>query len=206
MTQSFERIFVIGLLVLCAFCQSEAFFKAPFKQSQSSSVRQRHLLLSAETSNLNRQRALNVPGSLANSMTSVNLHSASSSSSNVYRSASSPTLNTADSPALMRETSSLHRQAASTLNAGTTLNVQRQNTLLQRLRPDPERLNSIGKYLKNGAIAVGGTGGFISIVNLFPSKSKEETEEEKSSSGDSIIAVTTTTTTPELSNPIGQDK
>lgn len=102
----------------------------------------------------------------------------------------------------MQETSSLHRQAASALNI-RRINIQQESTLLQRLKPNPERMNLIGKYLKNGAIAAAGTGGVISIANAFQSESDPK---ESSDENVLIINITTSTVSPEHDNPLGVDK
>lgn len=203
MMAKFVLRFVFGLLVLCAFFNlpSDARFKL-FPNRASYTLRQRQPPI--QMMNMERQRPMHSSGSQTNSMESVNLRSHSSSSADIYRTASSPTFNRAGTSALMRETSSLHREAASSLNNMRSITIQRQNTLLQRLKPDSETLNSFAKYMKNGAIAVAGTGGFISIVNSFPSKSDEK--EESNVESNVTLITTTTTKAPEYYNLLGQDK
>lgn len=207
MTPSFEQRIVFGLLVLCAFYHSpaEAHFKFFPSRSLSGAVRQRQPSLpsTSRTSDSHRRLPSHSAESATNSMRSVNLHSSGSSTSDIYRSASSPALERAGSPMQMHEMSNLHRQAASSLNI-RSVNTQRQNTLMQRFRPSPERIISIGKYLKNGAIASAGVGGFISVVNLFSSDSEDK--DEISSEKNATIIIFTTTTAPEIDNPLGVDK
>lgn len=201
MSSSFNRRIVFGLFVLCVLHSfpTEAHFKLFSKQSTSNTLRRSHLTSPSTSQALesHRQRPLHSSSS----------SSSAASTSDVYRSASSPTLNTANSPSLMQEIS-LHREAASTLNLGR-VNIVRQNqqrTLLQRLKPNLERINSIGKYIKNGAIAAAGTGGIISIANAFSNNS-----EKKENSSDELIVyaapiTSTTTEIPERHNPLGEDK
>lgn len=203
MTSSFAQRFVFGLLVLCVFQSTEAHFKVLPKQSSPATLRQRQSLLpsTSRTLDLHRQPPSHAQRSSTNSMSTVNLHSSDSSASDIYRSASSPTLNKPNSPVIMQDVDSLHRHAASSLNM-RTLNIHRENTLLQRLRPSPERMISIGKYIKNGAIATAGTGGVIIIANVFQSNSGDSNSERIP-----IVNITTTTTeAPEIDNRIGTDK
>lgn len=208
----FEPRIVFGLLVLGAFYSfpTEARFNIFSKKSSLNNLhqqQQQQQLAIRQTMNLRRQQPLHALQS--SSMESVNLksHSSSlsSSSSNIYRSASSQTLNNANSPALMRETSSLHRQAALSLNMGRA-NVQRGNSMLQRLKPNPASLNIMAKYAKNSAIAVAGAGGIASIVNALSNNIERKQFEDLANELNATTTTTTTTAAPELSNPLGVDK
>lgn len=216
MTSSFKLrfVFVFGLLVLYMFqpfsVEAQRFNLFP-KRSPPNNVRQRPLPLpsSSTLQSIELQRPQRpMPShssalSSSNSLTTINLHSPSSSSSvsDIYQSA--PMLNSGNSPAIMRETSTLHRQAASVLNLrGIGMaRTHRENTMLQRLKPNPARLNLIGKYVKSVAIAVSGVGGVIVIANAFSNDSDEKKEIH-----DDDDYLTTTTTTPELSNQLGVDR
>lgn len=79
---------------------------------------------------------------------------------------------------------------------------QPRNNFIQRLRPNPQNMNTYLKYLKNGAIGAAGIGGVITIADFLSNKN----------GGEHIIAlpITSTTTTsttpnPEYYNPIGPD-
>ncbi|XP_031629202.1 putative GPI-anchored protein pfl2 [Contarinia nasturtii] len=134
-------------------------------------------------------------------MTSINLQSTSSSTNNIYRTASSPALNSANSPAIMQETSSLHRQAVSTL-ARLSPSIQRspQNTWRRRIMPNMEKLNLYGKYLKNAAIAAAGANGVVQIADAVFSNESEE--KAKDYDEETTTTTTTTTTAPERYNPL----
>lgn len=157
------------------------------------------------------------PASLTDSMQTINLNSPSSSTStNIHRSASLPSLhsqlsaqraafNEGHSPA--RSVGSLHRQAASVLN---TAQLQRTIPTFRRLVPNFAKVKIAGRILKNSAIAAAGAGGVITIANSF-SKNSENSENSDNiniSNGTSTITSTTTTTTqkPERFNPIGVDE
>lgn len=205
---------VFGLLVLCIHQnKSIKFFSKP---SRVNSLNQRQLSppSTSQTMNLHQQRPLRFSESSSNSMGSINLNTplSSSSLSGVYRSISSPSLNVANSQAVMRETPNLHRQAASVLNSrGFNIRppVQRNN-MIHRLTPNLETLKLTAKYIKNGAIIAGGSGGIISMANLFSNNNEEKEKEkgkEKNVSENTLpMSTTTTTTVPEISNPIGIDK
>lgn len=185
MSSSFKQRIVFGLLVLCVFYffPTEARFNLFPKKSISNTFHQQQqqqqmsFRLSSETLNLRRNQPLHALQST--SMETVNLRapssllSSSSSSSNIHRSASSPTINNANSPALMQESSSLHRQAAISLNLGGAANIHRENTIIQRLRPRLESMNAVAKYVKNGAIGVAGAGGIASLVRSFSNGNSE---------------------------------
>lgn len=207
---SFVHRIVFGLLVLCVFHSflAEARFKFLPNLSSTNILRQRQSSLPqiSRAIESNRQQPLHARGSSANSMQTIHLHSSDSSTSDIYRSASSPTLNRAHSPAIMRDVESLHRQAASSLNL-RAINAHRENTLLQRFRPSSERMSLVAKYLKNSAIAAAGTGGVLALADTFQSS-----RSEKGGSNDdhifinNIATTTTTTKAPEHDNPLGVDK
>lgn len=217
MTPSFKLRIVFGLFVLCVFnlCLTKAQMNF-FSKIQRNTLRQRTLAIpsTSQNMNLNRQRPLH--SSVAASMESINLHSKSpssslsSSQSDVYRSLSSPSLNTVKSPAMMKEMTNLHKQAASTLNMNVGNNPFRQKTFLERLRPNPEKVSLVGKYLKNAAIAAAGTGGIITLVNQFSSESveKDKNNNENIMTANPIESADTikSTTVSEITNPIGIDK
>lgn len=136
-----------------------------------------------------------------------------SASATLHRTSSSPTsFNTANSPSIMREATVLHREAASVLNAGRTVPYQNPS-LLHRIIPNLENIKKVGNYLKNGAIAVAGTGGAITIVDAIKgdehSDEKKEGEEERKTDnanrtmdGKNIFI---STKKPDYHNPLGDE-
>lgn len=175
--------------------------------------------------NLQRIRQTSSSSSLASS-------SSSSSSSNSMKSvdlnyqeplippartlsSSSSSLNTRNSPAIMLESHSLHRQAASMLN------VQRlpPRGLLQRIRPSNKRLQTAAKWAKNGAIAVGAGGGIAAILHLRSDshdnvvavvddgdiKNSDNIVHGEKTTAISITTIADTTMKPERDTPIGID-
>lgn len=209
MTMLFKLRFVFGLSALCwlHFIPSEAQIKLfSRKNLQVNIPRQRPSLPStSRVLTSNRQPPIQMTARV-NSMESINLQPLSSSTSDIYRSISETSLNRPNSPAIMREISNLHRQAAATLNS-RNLNIvqpQPENTLIQRLRPSTERMSLIGKYIKNGGIGVAAAGGFISVVNAFASDDNNNSSKEKELKNDNEN-VTSHTTTPvsEFTNPLG---
>lgn len=192
MSQAFKRQIFSGLFVLCAFYfihQSEAQIKFFPKRTSSSNILRRHhsapsTMRDAVAHPRPRPR---IPDRL-NSYENINLR-ASSSTSDIYRSISSSSINRANSPALMRGTSNLHIQAASALNMEQVS--RRQNTLLQRLKPNPARITSIGNALKYGAIGAAGVGGVISISNAFAGSEKEIKNVGEDTTELSIVNTTT---------------
>lgn len=202
MLLSYKQKIVFGLLVLCAVLPIEARFKM-FSKSEPSVPRQ--LRTQPSTSQVLqplRQR----PSSHSlesNSMVSINLKSPQSSSSSasskeIPRSSSIPSLNEQQSPSIL-EMSDLHMQAAQTLNIPPAY---QRNVGLGRLIPNLDRLNLIGKIMKNAAIGTAGTGGIILIANTFTDDFDEIINDERTTT----MNKTTTTSIPELINPIGIDK
>lgn len=207
---SFQLQIVFGLLALSVFYsfETEARFKLFPKNSSPSTVLQRPLSMPSTSQALESHRLRPFSAaSPASSIVTVDLHPPSSTlSSDSYRSVSLQSLNKANSPSIMRESHSLHRQAASTLNLESIKIVQPPaNKPLRRLIPNAERMNSIAKYIKNSGIGVAAAGGAVTLVDLFLSKSGEK---DKNSDEHIVNTATTTTTTtrPELYNPIGADK
>lgn len=150
----------------------------------------------SRTLNSNRQHPFHA--SQSTSMESVNLNSRLSSSA--------PSLNNANSPAIMLESFSLHRQAASLLNK-QAINAQQKNTMLQRLKPNSDRLNSIAKFIKNSAIGAAGVGGVVSISSTLSRNSERgQIENLVNEAMNTTTTTTTTTATPEITNKLGVDK
>lgn len=239
-SSSFELKFVFGLFVLCGFQLffTEAKFKLPKISSRRtpisapsvsratisglgvpSSVSQ-----SLETLESRRLKPAFTSSqtSAADSLSDVVLYhetyplSAPSSTSAVLRRvSSSPTsFNTANSPSIMRETTALHRQAASVLNAGRTVPYQNPS-LLHRMIPNLENIKKVGNYLNSGAIAVAGTGGAITIVDAIKSDkhSDDNKEQEEKSESETDNAnrpmdgnfFFTSTKKPDYHNPLGDE-
>lgn len=215
MSTAFKRQILFGLLVLCTYHVSEAQIRF-FQKLQTNTLRQRALPIPSTSQNLNINRQVPSHSSavLSKSMETINLHSKSSSlsssQSDVFRSLSASSLNTAKSPAIMADASKLHKQAASLLNIKNVNTPYREKTVLQRLRPNPERVSQIGKYLKNSAIAAAGAGGIISMVNILSrdSDEKEINNKENLVTADPINSVDSveSSTHSEITNPIGVDK
>lgn len=236
MASSFEQRFVFGLFVLCVF--NLFFVGAVLRSSKtrtrvsSSSTRQQilsrvpqisetfesqrlHAAFSGHSLEAHRLHPAFSSQTSINSMTNVNLRSRSSSpSAAIHRTASSPSLlNTANSPSIMRETSVLHRHAASVLNP------IRSQQIIQphRMLPNFDKIKPMGKYLKNGAIVVAGTGGAITIVKsikgdehsdekieLKEKVDKENKEwKEKVDTENKTMDGKTITARPEYYNPLG---
>lgn len=201
-----QQQIVKGLLVLCVFqiFSIEARFKNLSKTNFFENVR----LRPQPSTSIAIEPRRRIPShssstSSLNSMKTVDLkktsHPSSESSLDNYRSASSPALNTANSPAIMQETSlSLHRQAASTLNVASRPNRR------HRLIPNFERILSMGKYTKNVAIGAAGIGGTLLIADHF--SNSEQNKEQSNDEGINTTNAAATTQPPEISNPIGVDK
>lgn len=156
---------MFGLFVLCVFNSFfvEAHFKMTVKSSPSTRIGPQLPAVpsSSQTLNLHRTNpALSSQTSLT-SMSEVNLRSPSSSSSNIYRSASSPSLNLGNSPSIMREMT--HVQAASVLNSAGLSQLQRSPPIMHRMIPNMDSIRSVGKYVKTGALTVAAVGGAIDI-------------------------------------------
>lgn len=150
--------------------------------------------------------------STATSMTKADLHSSlasssSDSSSTIYRSQSSPSLNTAHTSSIMQ---AMHTPVASVLNVNRLSMLEPQNrpSVLRRYKPSAaniEQIKTIGKYLKNAAIASAGTAGIITIADAFSNDRNNGSEEEirKEEPGNMTKKVITTTKNPEIEVPIG---
>lgn len=192
----------------------------PASSSSSLASSSSSLSNSLKRVNLNYQEPL-IPraGSLSSSSSSL-----LGTSSNIHRSVSLPSLNKPNSPAIMRETHILHRQAASMLNIQK---IPRSGGLIQRMKPSKEHLQTMAKWAKNGAIAAGAGGGIAAIIHVSRDShnNKEDynddddiknsdrmVDEIKKAAGEkttttSTTSTTTTTTTmkPERDTPIGID-
>lgn len=205
---SFKLQIVFGLFALCVFhsIPTEAQIKwFYFKKNVSPSISRQQPVLPSTSQMITsyRQPPIHMAARV-NSMESINLQPlSSSSSSNIYRSLSGSSLNHPNSPAMMREISTLHRQAATTLNSEILNIVQphSENTLMQRLMPNTERMSLISKYIKNGAIGLAAAGGFISITNTFASNNNNYREVYNNETVTSPPP--TTTTVSEITNRIG---
>lgn len=93
---------------------------------------------------------------------------------------------------------------------GVNMQTMRDNSFLRRLFPSQEKMDTIGKYLKNTAIGVAGTGGALAIADTIigdDGENDEGTEIKPNHEQLAFIKNDTTTTTemPELYNPIGGD-
>lgn len=194
---SFKSQIVFGLLVQSVFHSVPTEARWKFSPHHSASnVRQRPQI------NLRRLDPHLSSLSASNSMANINLNSPSSSSSSIFHSTAS--LDRANSQSIMRETNSLHRQAASAINSGGMLQPHQRNTLIGRLIPNPERMNAYANYLRNGAIGVAGTGGLVSIARLFGDDSNEKETDDNNFIID-VNMIKTTTLPPNILNPIGRD-
>lgn len=183
MSQAFKQQILLGLFVLCVFYfihPSEAQIKFFSKRTN---LRRQHSLPSTSRDVVLPQRT-RLPERI-NSYENNNLRT-QSSTSDIYRSISSPSLNRGNSPAIMR--SNLHMQAASALNIRVAQ--QQQKTLMQRFKLNPKRITSIGNALKYGAIGAAGVGGVISISNAF-TDSKIETKSDGEDTTKPSIAIAT---------------
>lgn len=188
-----KQIIVFGLLVL-TISSTEAHFKPFEKPSTSTNIR-----LRSQASSFSRRR---IPSQMSSSS------SVGGSTSDIYRTASSPTLNTANSPSIMQEIS-LHREAAASLNSGRVniFQPRRSNNPIRRLMPNSEQLSKIGTVFKYSAIGAAGVGGSISIIKAFSKDSSqtEKNDEQNTSLSTTTTTATTTTVLPEIYNPIGTD-
>lgn len=196
MSTSVKEIILFGLLVL-SVSSTEAHFKLFEKESTSNTIRLRQQASSASQANTHRR----IPSHSTSSSSSA------ASTSDLYRSLSSPTLNTANSPPIMQEIS-LHREAAASLNSGgiNIMQPRRSNILMQRLRPNPEQLKKIGTFMKYAAIGAAGTGGSISIYNAFSTNDMQAQKNDEQNASLDTTTTTTTTAQPEMNNPLGEDK
>lgn len=143
------------------------------------------------------------------SMSNLYLPPSSSSSSTIHRSASSPSLNTANSPSIMREIT--HTQAAAALNVirPPVLHLRQNPSLSQRLMPNMDSIKLAAKYLREGAIAAAGTGGVVVVAEAINgNKCCEDRKEEKNITNKTSIVndtniISTTTSSPEYYNRVG---
>lgn len=207
MTSLLKQRIVFGLFVLIVYktvfvC---AQIKTPVKVSHPISPHQAPIPSTSNVMQPNRRPPSMITSSLE-SFKSINLESYTSSHSStaVHRSMSTPSLTNERTPAILPELDATHNRAASVLNMGRMHLEQPQprNNFIQRLRPNPQNMNTYLKYLKNGAIGAAGIGGVITIADFLSNKN----------GGEHIIVlpITSTTTTsttqnPEYYNPIGPD-
>lgn len=204
MSSFFKVKIVFALLVLCAFNFStiESIKWFPFPKPSSTSNLPRPLPVRpvppVPSRNLNSMRTT------SSSMESINLGGSTSTSSNVYRSLSSGSLNTARTGSIMREMS--HQAAARALNPGAAINDQqsRTNTLMQMLRPNKERLRQFGVLSKNTAIGIGAVGGVFSISHSY--STNNENQKNSRENGENSEIYNSSTIRSELYNPIGKEK
>lgn len=193
LSSPFKLKIVCGLSVLCVF---HSFFadavKIPFK-------------VPSETNILRRGIAHHTS---MNSMMEINLNSRTSSST-IFRSVSSPTLNIGKTPSIMREMS--HKEAASILNVVRSSPQLRQRPpLIQRMKPSQSTFETMGKYLKNGAITTAGAGGVLVIVNAFDGDKHGKEEKKEPNGGESRVngkrAFNKNERSPVIYDPLGLDK
>lgn len=208
----FNNQIVFGLLALCVFhlffVETQAKFKFPsIRRRQQSTLGngvrglspsslESQPSTSSETMNLQR-----IPSHT--SMTSVNLKSPSLSSS-------STSLNTANSPSLMKEVKSLHasikkeatalhKQAASTLG-GKNLNPIRAHRAKQHLK----QIGTVAKYSGLGLAAIGGA---VTIVKSFSTDERIEKIKRIENNIKNIVFNTTPKTIHiEFDTLLGKDK
>lgn len=175
----------------------------PFRRVETNPFRQQisNTPSTSRNINLNLQRSLPSATAISKSLESINLHSNPPSPSSVQRAVSLQSLKTARPSATMAEVLNLHKQAASILNSGNVNIPPRPNSFsLQRLKPNPQTVRLMGKYLKNAAIGAGGVGGVISLTNFF---SNNSVEKEKNNSENVTTGPIKSTTESEITNPIG---
>lgn len=143
-------------------------------------------LLSFSSSSLSQasglQRRTQLSASL-HSLTEIGLHAKPSSSSSI----SMLSLNKGNSPAMMFESKSLHKQAASSLNTPHQL----LSETIGKQHNYRDQLQKFGVIFKNVGIGLGAVGGMIQIGQTL---SKDENVNESI-----IISNSTTTTAPETS-------
>lgn len=235
-SSSFESKIVFGLLVLCvfnSFLADAQLFKILQNPLRSRTAIQQtpSIPLTRQTSNLlarsqlatisvTQQQTSNalvrshpVYSSQSSLNSNMNLNLPSSGSSNILRSVSLPSLNSAGSRPLMRQIT--HAEAAlglSQLGAlpSIQLNSAASAPIMHRMMPN---LNNMGKYLQNGAIAAAGAGGVIQIIEaingdeccekIIQRKEEENIESEKRTSDRKNTPVTES---PEFYNRVGTDK
>lgn len=115
------------------------------------------------------------------SLTEIGLHAKPSSSHSI----SIPSLNKGSSPALMFESKSLHKQAASTLNTQQLL----METSEKKQHNYRDQLQKFGTIFKNVGIGLGALGGTIQIGKTL----SKDTNVDKLITTTSTIAPETTT-------------
>lgn len=198
---SFKHRIVFGFLFLSVFnsfllidARFNLFRKRPLPLGRSTSLQS--IPSTSRTLNLQHQRpSLSSSSFTQSSMVSVDLHNRDSL---LTRSSS----NIASLPVEVRE--SLHRHAAATLNSERAVQPSRLNTALTRLRPSPENVKTIIKYVKNTALGAAGVGGVAVIVDkLLGSADESEEKDENSHNLDNLTTPSTITISTERINPIG---
>lgn len=194
MLQLFKaRKIVFGLLVLCVLFYThsvEAKFKMPkIKKTSSTSslssnqpVQQSSSIMftpfqsepsTSQNLNLRSRHPLNSQFSKSStSLHTIDLYPRSSS----YQSMTS--LNNFNSPVILRESDALHRQAASALNMEKTNIYHPYQKQLQQY------LKRIGPIAKNIGIALGATGGSITIAKAFVADDEREKKSEDNDNND----------------------
>lgn len=197
-----------GLLVFIMCGTVRAHFKAPIKDltirhQQHPIPHQQHPIPSTSGVINPHRQAPRLTSTSLESFKSVNLGSSSHSLMDSHRSISTPMLNNELSSAILHEVESTHSRAAASLNI-ERFNIeqtQQRSSLLQRLRPNPERINTYVKYLKNTAIGAAGIGGVIIISDFVSNRNGGEHIAYDTNSS----TTTSTTANPEHYNPIGND-
>lgn len=205
MLPAFKLQILFGLFVLCIYHTLEAQMN-PFRKTKTNPFTQPPLRNPSISGNI-FQRPLPSTSAMRKSIELLNLQSkppspsaSLSSKSDVYRTVSLPSLNTAKTSAIMVETVDMHKQAASILNIP-----HRTNPFsFQRMWPNSQTMKIAAKYLKNSAIGVAGVGGVISVTNFFTSASLEK-ENKKNNSENVNVGPIKSTTISEITNPIGMD-
>lgn len=147
----------------------------------TSILQESELLASTLSQASGLQRRTQLSTSL-HSLTEIGLHAKPSSSASI----SMTSLNKGNSPAMMFESKSLHKQAASTLNTP-------QQLLSETLEKKPykyrDQLQKFGVVFKNVGIGLAAVGGTIQIGKTL----------SKDANANEPIITTTTTTAPETS-------
>lgn len=227
---TFSVRILFGLLVLCLFYQSS---EAQFGFFSRKTSPQRVLPLPRPSVPLRPipQRPLPMQPRQRPSQPRQQPLSSGTSSSDIYRSISEPSLSGRNSPPSLsgrnyppslgrrnsppslggRDSLPMHEishgEAASALNRDIINTPQRSHSLINRVRFNPKKFDAIRKYLKEIAIYTAGGGGAIVIAKSFSSSDcekngKEEKCDEKNTNIPPIVPIETTTAS-EIINPIG---
>lgn len=205
---TFSVQILFGLLVLCVFYQPSEQFKFFSRKTPSQPPVPMRPIPQRPIPVHSRQRPLQSRQQPLSSGTS---------SSDIYRSISEPSLSGRNSPPSLRgrnsppsltgrnsqEMHEIHLQAASALNTGAINTPQRSHSLMGRVRYNPEKFDVYRKYLKEIAIYTAGVGGAIAIAKSFSSDCEKNGNEKKCDEINMNIPPIVPIKTSEITNPIG---